>query len=233
MEERAEGIGEREAELQRLLEQEQRRAEKFRAQMTMLQRRLTKVRAERDELKTKLQATMVTLKELQKQLFGHKSERATDVDEADSATASAAAYRVASPEKAAGERKRGKQKGAKGHGRHLHPHLPTEVLEREIPQGERCCPQCGLPYKDMGSAEEAEEIDWQVRLVRRMHRRHRYARTCRCADVPAIVTAPPPPRLIPKGMFSVDFVALLLVEKFILGQPRTGSSCSCRCKDSG
>jgi transposase len=220
MEERAECSDEREAELLRLLERERRRADKFRAQVTMLQRRLTKMRAERDELKAKLRATTVTLKDLQKQLFGHKSERATDVGEESSATASpAAAYRVASPEKVPGERKRGQQKGAKGHGRHLHPHLPTEVLEREIPEGERCCPQCGLPYRDMGNAEEAEEIDWQVRLVRVVHRRHRYVRACRCADVPAIVTVPPPPRLIPKGMFSVGFVALLLVEKFILGRP--------------
>ncbi|EQD80325.1 IS66 family element, transposase, partial [mine drainage metagenome] len=148
-----------------------------------------------------------------------KSERATDVDEEDSATTSPATYRVASPEKAPGKRKRGQQQGAKGHGRHLHPHLPTEILEREIPAGEGCCPQCGLPYGDMGSAEEAEEIDWQVHLVRRVHRRHRYVRRCSCTDVPAIITAPPPPRLIPKGMFSVGFVALLLVEKFILGRP--------------
>ena len=219
MEERGGYSAEREAELQGLLEKERRRVEKLRAQVTMLPRRLTKTREERDELKTKLQATIVTLKELQKQLFGHKSERATDVGEADSATASPAAYRVASPEKVPGERKRGKQEGAKGYGRRLHPELPTEVFEREIPEGERCCPSCGLPYMDMGSAEEAEEIDWQVRLVRRVHRRHRYVHTCRCAAVPAIVTAPPPPRLIPKGMFSVSFVALLLVEKFVLGQP--------------
>ena len=114
MEERGGYSAEREAELQGLLEKERRRVEKLRAQVTMLQRRLTKTREERDELKTKLQATIVTLKELQKQLFGHKSERATDVGEADSATASSAAYRVASPEKVPGERKRGKQEGAQG-----------------------------------------------------------------------------------------------------------------------
>ncbi|MHB8332852.1 MAG: IS66 family transposase [Candidatus Dormibacteria bacterium] len=211
---------ERETELLRLLDGERRRGDKFRAQVTMLQHRLTKVQAERDELKSKLQATIVTLTELQKQLFGRKSERATDVAEETPATASpAAAYRVASPEKAPGERKRGQQQGAPGHGRRLHPHLPTEVLEQEIPSGEQCCPQCGMPYEDMGSAEESEEIEWLVRLVRRVHRRHRYARTCRCAGVPAIITAPPPARVIPKGMFSVGFIALLLVEKFILGRP--------------
>jgi hypothetical protein len=190
----------REAELRRLLERERQRADKFRAQVTMLQRRLTKVQAERNELKAKLQAVTVTLKDLQKQVFGRKSERATQVDEADSATASPVAYRVASPEgKAPGQRKRGQQLGAQGHGRHLHPQLPTEVWEREMPAGERCCPHCGLPYRDMGGAEESEEIDWQVRLVRRVHRRHRYVRTCSCATAPAIITAPPPQRLIPIG----------------------------------
>ena len=221
MEEHA-GCGhEREAELFHLLfEKERHRADKAVERATVLERRLAKTRAERDELQAKLTALTVTVKELQKELFGHKSERATGVDEETSSTVSpTAAYRVASPEQAPGERKRGQQRGAAGHGRRLHPDLPTEVLEGEILEGERCCPACGLPYEDMGSAEEAEEIDWQVRLVRRMHQRHRYARTCQCAGVPAIITAPPPARVIPKGMFSVGFIALLLVEKFILGRP--------------
>ena len=52
----------------------------------MVKRWLTKVRSERDVLNAKLRATMVTLKDLHKQLFGRKSERATDVDEEGSAT---------------------------------------------------------------------------------------------------------------------------------------------------
>ena len=82
MEEHAGCSDGREAELQRLLEKERQRADKFRAQVTMLQHRLTKMRAERDDLRAKLQATIVTLKDLQKQVFGRKSERATDSSDA-------------------------------------------------------------------------------------------------------------------------------------------------------
>lgn len=214
---------EREAELFHLLyEKERRRADRAVERATSLERRFAKIQSERDELRAKLAALTVTVKELQKELFGHKSERATGVDEKTSATTSpAASYRVASPEQreTSGKRKRGQQPGERGHGRRLHPDLPSEVLEGEILEGERCCSQCGLPYEDMGTSEEAEEIDWQVRLVRRVHRRHRYARTCQCAGVPAIITAPPPARVIPKGMLSVGFIALLLVEKFVLGRP--------------
>ena len=212
---------EREAELFRLLfEKEQHRANEAVERAAVLEQRLAKVRAERDELQAKVQALTVTVKELQKELFGRKSERTTGVGEDAPATETPTApYRVASPEQTAGERKRGQQRGASGHGRRLHPELPAEVMEREIPEGERCCPHCNLPYEDMGSAEETEEIDWQVRLIRRVHRRHRYVRTCQCAQVPAIITAPPPARVIPKGMFSVGFIALLLVEKFVLGRP--------------
>jgi len=34
-----------------------------------------------------------------------------------------------------------------------------------------------------------------------------------------VYTAPPPPKVIPKGLFTVGFIARLLVEKFLLGRP--------------
>lgn len=72
--------------------------------------------------------------------------------------------------------------------------------------------------RGLGSVEEAEGIDWQVRRVRKVHRRHRHARTfsargCRRSSWPL------PARVVPKGMFSVSLIALPLVEKFVLGRP--------------
>jgi transposase len=67
--------------------------------------------------------------------------------------------------------------------------------------------------------EDSQEIDWEVRVFRRVHHRTRYRPTCHCQAVPSIVTAPPPPKLIPKGMFSIGFWVQLLLEKFLLQRP--------------
>ena len=64
--------------------------------------------------------------------------------------------------------------------------------------------------------EDSEEIDWQVRLVRRVHKRKRYVRDCDCTQVPGIVAAPKPAKLIPKGLFSTGFWTRVLLEKFFI-----------------
>lgn len=52
-----------------------------------------------------------------------------------------------------------------------------------------------------------------------VHRRKRYHKTCRCSGVPAIITAPPPPKVIAKGLFTAGFIARLIIEKYVLGRP--------------
>ncbi len=63
-----------------------------------------------------------------------------------------------------------------------------------------------------------EQIDWQVQLIRIVHRRATYRRRCRC-PVRGVLVAPPVPKAIGKGWFTSGFVARLLVEKFVLGRP--------------
>jgi hypothetical protein len=50
-------------------------------------------------------------------------------------------------------------------------------------------------------------------------RRLSYHKTCRCPEVPAIITAPPPLKVIPKGLFTAEFIARLMIEKYVLGRP--------------
>jgi transposase len=79
------------------------------------------------------------------------------------------------------------------------------------------CPRCGAGYARF--AEECcEQIDWQVRVSRVVHRRPTYRRTCRC-PVRGVLVAPAPPKAIGKGRFTTGFLARLLVEKFVLGRP--------------
>jgi hypothetical protein len=58
-----------------------------------------------------------------------------------------------------------------------------------------------------------------VRLERRVTKRLCYRKTCQCPDIPGIITAPAPPKLIKKGLFTVDFIVKLLVLKYLLSMP--------------
>jgi transposase len=87
----------------------------------------------------------------------------------------------------------------------------------DVPERERWCPCCGAGYVRFGE-ESCEQIDWQVELLRIVHRRPTYRRTCRC-PVRGVLVAPPVPKAIGKGRFTTGFLARLLVEKFVLGRP--------------
>jgi transposase len=119
---------------------------------------------------------------------------------------------------AAGKRNRGQQKGAKGHGRKRRLNLPCKETVHDVPEDERRCQKCGKPYAAAGT-EDSEEIEWDVRVYRRCHRRRRYVKTCDCEDVPGMITAPVPAKLFPKGMFSISFWVHLVLEKYLFQRP--------------
>ncbi len=97
----------------------------------------------------------------------------------------------------AGGRRRGQRPGPGGHGRRRHEHLDAEEQIHDLPEGERRCPRCGLPYELLGE-DVSEQVSWRVRVWRIVHRRRKYARCCRC-PVPAVVTAPGPAKLTGRG----------------------------------
>ena len=56
--------------------------------------------------------------------------------------------------------------------------------------------------------------------MRVVTRRQRYRKVCTCeTSQPSSVTAPPPPNLIPKGLFTVPFVVNVVLMKFLWGLP--------------
>ena len=114
-------------------------------------------------------------------------------------------------------RKRGQQPGSAGHGRRDYSHLETHEVVHDLDEADRTCKRCGTAYAPFGE-ERCEQIDWRVTVVRVVHRRRSYRRACRCA-VPALVCPPPPPKPIGKGRFTSQFLARLLVGKYVLGQP--------------
>ena len=152
---------------------------------------------------------------LQQQVFGRKSEATNPPLERpgeDSAGASSLAPELEG-------RSRGKQPGSKGYGRQLRLALPCEEVIHELPAAAQQCPQCGKSLVRFPTTEDAEEIHWEVRLIRRVHKRVRYRPTCDCHAVAGIVTAPVPAKLIPKGLFSIGFWVQVLLEKFLFQRP--------------
>ncbi len=168
------------------------------------------------ELTQQLEALQAKVAGLQQQVFGRKSEQALEVADQPCGKENAPG---ASDSSAPQRRKRGKQRGAKGYGRKRRDDLPTEEVVHHLHQVQQRCPRCGKPFTLFPGTEDSEVIDWEVRLVRRIHRRTRYRPTCNCHAVPGIVAAPAPPKLIPKGMFAVSFWVRLLMEKFLFQRP--------------
>jgi transposase len=118
---------------------------------------------------------------------------------------------------AAAGRRRGQRPGSAGHGRRRHEHLEAEEQIHDVPAGQRRCPRCGRAYELLGE-DVSEKVSWRVGVWRVVRRRRKYARSCRC-PVPAVLTAPAPPDLISRGLFTTEFCVNLLIAKHALGLP--------------
>lgn len=188
--------------------------------VSSLNARITESEQERERFKTQiaeqhqqLEVLKAKLVLLQQQVFGNKSEQSKEP------AAEAHAKEQPPAVVATVKRSRGKQPGAKGYGRKRHPGLPTEEIIWPLPEAERRCPVCGKGFKIFPGTDNCEELDWEVRMVRRVHKRIRYQSVCTCHAVPGIVTAEPVAKLIPKGMFAVGFWVRLLLEKYLWQRP--------------
>jgi transposase len=162
----------------------------------------------------KAQEIIVLLKakvvELLRRLFGRRSEKR----KAESSSAS-----TSTPEKA--KQARGQQPGRPGHGRKKHPELPVQKVVVDLPGGTPHCGQCGKPYYRNGTARSYVEIVYEVQFFRRFVACQQYEQTCSCCQpgLPARVTACPPPRLIERGMLSVESIVEGLLRKFLSYMP--------------
>ena len=149
------------------------------------------------------------IKDLQKRLFGKQSEKQelTKPEENKRGTAG---------------RKRGQQPGSSGHGRTPRPDLPVVDEVCDLPENDKHCPTCGLPHLPKPALDKHNDF-YEVKVsahIRRI-RRPAYCRNpgCCCPETPAIITAPPPSRLIPRSPYSVSFWVEVLLRKFYYGQP--------------
>ena len=117
------------------------------------------------------------------------------------------------------EKKRGAVVGHKGNGRKIPVELKTVDVVHELSDEKICCLQCNRPYRKTTLKETSSEIDIEIVITRKIHRRCSYSKTCTCENAPTIITAPKPPQVIPKSMLSNAFWGYLLIQKYFFQIP--------------
>jgi len=116
-------------------------------------------------------------------------------------------------------RRRGQQPGRPSPPRRDHSHLPAIIEDCDLDDDHKTCPHCGLPFVPFPGTDDGEILEIDVRAYRRRYRRRRYRPACGCDGLPRVVTAPPPPKLIPKSHLGVSVWRTLLLDKFAFGRP--------------
>lgn len=147
-----------------------------------------------------------TLKHRERLLFGRKSEQSNSKT-----------LKVGSDKDQT--RKRGQQPGTVGHRRRRHDNLQVKQEVYDLPEDEKSCPHCGMPFDLFPGTEDSELVEVEVQAHIRRVKRKRYKRTCSCQNLPAIITANGPDKLIPKGAYGDSVWSQVLLDKFLSYRP--------------
>lgn len=178
------------------------RANYWEAQYAQLKRKFAKQEEESQRKDAKI-------KDLQNRLFGKKSEKqgSAKSEKGDSSTS---------------KRNRGQQPGRSGHGRTPRLDLPVVSEVHDLPEDKKQCSTCCLPYLPKPGLDEHNEfIEVEVKAHTRRIYRPTYVRNpgCHCPGTPAVITLPPPSRLIPRSPYQVSFWVEVLLSKYRYAQP--------------
>ena len=116
------------------------------------------------------------------------------------------------------KRNRGQQPENHGPQRRDYSQLPVREEFVNLPPEQCVCPDCGQPLRRRSDTEDSEQIEINVRAYRRRLRRRRYERTCSC-EGRRTFTAPPAPKLIPKGRYGISLFVEILLDKYFTYRP--------------
>jgi transposase len=156
-------------------------------------------------LKKTIEEQKAKIRDLNKRLFGKKSEKKSSGKNEGSLKSSTS------------NRPRGQQPGSKGHGRTLHPDLKTIEEPVNFPTTPTC-PDCRAPYI-YDSSKESEIIEVKVKAYTRRIIRETLKKSCSCKGIPNLITAPMPPKVILKSQYGISIWEDVLLSKFLYCQP--------------
>ena len=166
--------------------------------------RNTKLQAELDQAKAEI-------RQLKAERFGKQSEKQSATDRSND---------LDDPQqKAAPKKKRGQQPGRPAPKRRDYSHLPAREEQIDLPDDAKGLIAVASRWKISASDDASEQIEIETIVYRRVVRRKRYRQTCDCRDRPRTVTAPLPPKLLPKSIYGTSLWIHLLLEKFHLQRP--------------
>lgn len=167
-------------------------------------KRNVKLQAELDQAKAEI-------RQLKDERFGKQSEKQSASDRSN---------HLDDPQQPkTPKNKRGQQPGRPAPKRRDYSDLPVREETVDVPDDAKVCGCCGKPLADLGCSEDGEQLEIETNVYRRKVRRKRYRRTCSCRRQPKTVTAPMPPKLLPKSRYGTSIWIHLLLEKFHLQRP--------------
>ena len=172
------------------------------AQFQQLKTRENDLQNEVDDLKAQL-------RKREKQLFGRKSEKESRKQDPKTG-------------EVIEKKKRGQQPNNPSPDRREYANL-SEIEETvELRVEDRYCPCCKLSYDELPGTEDSEVLEIiNVQAHKRIIRRKRYKRQCRCKSNPApqIITVPPMERVFPKSKLGISIWAHVLIHKYEFQTP--------------
>jgi len=172
------------------------------------------------ELEQQVQWFMAQIRLAKHRQFGASSEQ-TSVEQINLFNEAEVTADLAAPEPSLTEVKAHYRKRTRLTTDKLPEDLPVEVIEHELPETERVCPDCGGELHTMGreTREELKIIPAKAVIVR--HVRHVYAcRNCEdTSDHVPVVKADMPEPVIKGGFASPETIAHIASQKFMMASP--------------
>ncbi len=163
------------------------------------------------KLQAELDQSQAEIRQQKAERFGKQSEKRSAIDRSN--------HLDDPQEQATPKKKRGQQPGRLTPQRRDYSHLPARETQIDLPEDAKVCAGCGKPLADLGHSNDSEQIEIETTVYRRVIRRKRYRRTCDCAGRQQTITAPLPPKLLPKSIYGTSLWIHLLLEKFHLQRP--------------
>ena len=158
------------------------------------------------DLKSDNEELRARIRELEGRLYGRRSERRVG----EGKNPSRGQVRA---------RPRGQQPGSRGHGRSRLEGLEAREEVADLPEAQQKCPRCGRPLDPFPGTDDAQVVEIETRVWRRVIRRRRYRPSCTCGVLPGLVTAPSPARLIARGKLGISVWVKVILDKYLYARP--------------